>query len=35
MVIRHNLVLGSFCELPGEFIESGIRFCVLTASNLA
>jgi len=25
MVIRHNLVLGSFCELPGEFIESGIR----------
>lgn len=26
MVIRHNLVLGSFCELPGEFIESGIRF---------
>ena len=28
MVIRHNLVLGSLCELPGEFIESGIRFCV-------
>ena len=28
MVIRHNLVLGSSWELPGEFIESGIRFCV-------
>ena len=35
MVIRHNLVLGSTLELPGEFIESGIRLCVLTASNLA
>ena len=34
MVIRHNLVLGSSLELPGEFIEFGIRFC-LTASNLA
>ncbi len=28
MVIRHNLVLGSFCELPGEFIEFGISFLV-------
>jgi hypothetical protein len=28
------LVLGSFCELPGEFIEFGIRFlCLLTAST--
>ena len=28
MVIRHNLVLGCFCEQPGEFIEFGIRlFC--------
>ena len=35
MVIRHNLVLGCFCEQPGEFIEFGIRFLYLTASNLA
>ena len=28
MVIRHNLVLGCFCEQPGEFIEFGIRFYV-------
>ena len=28
MVIRHNLVLGCFCEQPGEFIEFGIRFCI-------
>ena len=28
MVIRHNLVLGSYWELPGEFIEFGIRFYV-------
>ena len=27
MVIRHNLVLGRFCERPNEFIEFGIRFC--------
>ena len=28
MVIRHNLVLGCFCEQPGEFIEFGIRFFI-------
>ena len=34
MVIRHNLVLGSFLGLPGEFIEYGIRFC-FDCDNLA
>lgn len=29
MVIRRNLLLGSFLELPGEFIEYGIRLFLI------
>ncbi len=32
MVIRHNLVLGSYWELPGEFIEFGISFCLIAST---
>ena len=35
MVIRHNLVLGSSRELPGEFIEFGISFLCFDCVNLA
>ena len=35
MVIRHNWLLSCSGEQHNEFIESGISWCVLTASNLA